>query len=128
VAISIGAADHPGPHPSNKTIKTISSTISSDSSPASSYKSASVIEAAMPPQPVTPPQKNLGVPGAYWDFEPPTVVPSRRASPVPSSYYSERGSGNFSGAGLGMPMPTTMLNSQLAYLVRPENAFQPARK
>jgi len=84
----------------------------------------------MPARPVTPTplQKPLGIPGAYWDFEPPTAVPSRRASPVPSSYYSERGSGNFSGNGLGVPMPTTMLNSQLAYLVRPENAFQPGRK
>lgn len=120
VAIALGIADHPSAA-DRATTKSASSTISSvNSSAASTYKSASIIES----QPVQPaPEKPVHE--AYWRFEPSTAPPTRRPSPVPSSHYSDRNSGGYNGA---VGLPVMLSNNKLGYLVRPETAFHPARK
>jgi hypothetical protein len=137
VALTLGIADHPKQPPTisrplsltRSALSTLSSSI--DSSPASSYKSASVVEAGLNNQdPVTPTPKQKNpteqkTPGSYWNFGQDPAAPSRRASPVPSSYYSERGSGVFAPPPVGFSLA---MNPQLAYLVRPDNVHQGGRK
>jgi len=119
-------------HPATTVYGSASVTSSVDSSPASSYKSASVMEAGAGQErgdqngqkSITPPPPMFEL-NKFWRFEP--------RSPVPISYYSDRESGLFGGSG-GMAAGQGVANAngaafgQSGYLVRPETAVQVGQK
>lgn len=121
-------------HPGTTVFGSSSEHSSVDSSPASSYKSASVMETGGGQERggqerggqeglVKPPRFELN---KFWRFEP--------RSPVPSSYYSDRESGLFGGGGMAAAQGTAnvtgnvILNAPSGYLVRPETAVQIGQK
>jgi len=105
-------------------------TSSVDSSPASSYKSASVMEAGAGQErvapPLPPPPQPVFELNKFWRFEP--------RSPVPSSYYSDRESGLFGGGAMPADQKNATMNRNVVmngpsgYLVRPETAVQVGQK